>query len=255
MAAGRGRRITIVLVAVLALLVGAFVAADRIAAHEAEAAIAKQANQELADRQITSPSKPRVHIAHFPFLTQVAAGKYQKITISVDKPSTEGVTLDRFDVVATDVHAKASDVLHGTGTVTADKVTGTGHVPWDQVGKLITLSGVDASNVTVHADNQGKITAEIPVNALGVSTTVVATGSVTVTNGVASVTVDKVTAQGGNQQALVNALLAQVKQQLKVQVALPKLPYNLQVTGVAATQAGLQVTASAANVALAGHSA
>jgi LmeA-like phospholipid-binding len=255
MAAGRGRKITIVLVTLLVLLVGAFIAADRIAAHEAEAAIAKQASQELAARQITSPSRPKVSIAHFPFLTQVAAGKYDKITIKVDKPSTEGVTLDRFDVVATDVHAKASDVLHGTGTVTADNVTGTGDVPWDQVGKLITLSGVDASNVTVSADAQGKITAKIPVNALGVSTTVVATGSVTVTKGVASVTIDNVTAEGGNQPALVNALLSQVKQQMKVQVQLPKLPYNLQVTSVDATQAGLKVTATAAHVALAGNNA
>jgi len=252
MAAGRGRKITVVLVVVLVLLLGGLLAADRIGAHEAEQAIAKQASQELTARQITSPSKPKVHIDGFPFLTQVAAGVYQKITIKVDKPSTQGVTLDRFDVVARRVHAKTSDVLNGTGTVTAEQVNGVGQVPWNQVGKLITLTGVDASNVAVTADDQGRITAEIPVNTLGLQTTVVATGSVTVQNGSAQVTVDKITTKGGAQSPLINTLLAQLKQALKVQVKLPRLPYNLEVTGVQATHTGLQVTALAKNVVMSG---
>ncbi len=250
MAAGRGSKIAIVLVVVFVLILGVLFTADRVGKYEAQKAIAQQASQELTARQITSPSKPTVNIAGFPFLTQVARGVYKKITIHVNQPSTQGVTLDHFDAVATDVHAKASDILHGTGQVTADKVTGSGSVPWNQVGKLITLTGVDASNVTITADDQGKITAELPVSALGVTTTLVATGTVTVADGNAKVTIDQVTTKGGDTSPLINALLGQVKRSLTVQIKLPPLPYNLVVTGVESTSAGLKVNAVATHVSL-----
>jgi len=255
MAASRGRKITIVLVVLLVVVLGVLFAADRIGKYEAEQQIAKQAAQELTARDISSPSKPDASIGGFPFLTQVAGGVYHKITIKVDKPSTQGVTLDRFDVVANDVHAKARDLMNGTGTVTADKVTGTGSVPWSQVGKLITLSGVDASNVTVSADAQGKITAEVPISALGISVTLVVTGTVAVAQGNATVKVDSVTTKGGENSVLINALLKQVKQSLTIQVKLPKLPYNLQVTKLETGPAGLRVTAVATKVVLSGNSA
>ena len=255
MAASRGRKITIVLVVLLVVILGVLFAADRVGKYEAEKQLSKQASQELAARQITSPSQPDASIDGFPFLTQVAGGVYHKITIKVDKPSTQGVTLDRFDVVATDVHAKARDLMNGTGTVTADKVTGTGALPWSQVGKLITLSGVDASNVTVSADAQGKITAEVPVSALGISVTLVVTGTVAVADGNATATVDSVTTKGGENSAIINALLRQVKQALTIQIKLPKLPYNLQVTKLETGPSGLRVTAVATHVVLSGNSA
>ena len=94
MAASRGRKIWIVLLILVVVLGGLFVAADRIAAYAAERTIASQAKKELVARDITSPSDPTVGVGGFPFLTQVAQGRYDKITIHVDHPSSQGITLD-----------------------------------------------------------------------------------------------------------------------------------------------------------------
>jgi hypothetical protein len=250
MAVGRGGKIGIIVGVVVVVVLGALLVVDRVGESAAERKISEQAAQQLKDNNITAPKQPKTQIAGFPFLTQVASGKYQKITITVDKPSTQGVTLDNFVAVAHDVRAKASDLMHGRGPVTADKVTGTGHLPWDQVTKLITLTGVDASNVTISADDQGKITAKLPVSLLSLSTTVVITGTVTVADGKASVTVDQVSAEGGNTGPLLNSLLAQVKQALSIQIGIPKLPYNLVVTGMKSASDGLTLTAESTNVSL-----
>jgi hypothetical protein len=250
MALGRGGKVGIILGGVLVILLGGLIVLDRVGESVAEKEIAKQASQELTDNEITAPKKPTAEIGGFPFLTQVAGGKYQKITISVDKPSTQGVTLDNFVAVATDVRAKAGDLMHGRGPITADKVVGTGHLPWDQVTKLITLTGVDASNITLTADDQGKITAKVPVAALGLETTVVITGTVTVASGTAKVTVEQVTAEGGNTGPLLNTLLSRIKQALTIQIKVPKLPYNLVLTDAKAAANGLTVTAEAAKVSL-----
>jgi hypothetical protein len=142
--------------------------------------------------------------------------------------------------------------MKGSGTVTADRVAGTGSLPWSQVGKLITLSGVDASNIVVTSDDHGEVTAEVPVSALGVRATLVVTGKVAVADGKATVTVDKVAAKDGGTSPLVNSLLSQVKRALTVRIQLPMLPYNLMVTSVQPTSAGLVVSAVATNVPLAG---
>jgi hypothetical protein len=250
MAVRRGGKIAMILGVILVVLFGVLLVADRVGASVAEREIAKQAATELADKKITSPEQPKASIGGFPFLTQVAAGKYKKITISVDKPSTQGVTLDSFVAIATDVHAKSGDLIHGRGPITADKVTGTGRLPWDQVTKLITLTGVDATNITISADDQGKITAMIPIAALGVSTTVVVTGTVAVAGGTAKLTVEQVSTQGGNTGPLVKTLLGQIKQALTIQIKVPTLPYNLVLTGAQAKANGLTVTAEATKVAL-----
>src|SRR5205807_9976988 len=112
MAASRGRKVTIVLVVLLVATVGLFVAADRLAAYAAERTIATQAKKELAARDITTPSEPTVAVGGFPFLTQVARGKYDKITIHLDRPTSQGVTLDGLDVVATGVNATTSTLVN-----------------------------------------------------------------------------------------------------------------------------------------------
>src|SRR5262249_19904881 len=130
MAAGRGRRITIVLVVLLVVVGGLLVAADRVAAYAAERTVAREAKQELASQQISAAQDPIVHVYGVPFLTQVVRGKYQKITIDVVQPSAQGVTLDDLFVTATGINASTGALLHGTGEITADTVTGTARLNW-----------------------------------------------------------------------------------------------------------------------------
>ena len=104
--ARRGRRSLIGLIVVLVVLAGLFVVADRIAVGIADRRLADQAATQLASRQITSAKKPTASIGGFPFLTQVLAGKYQKVTIDVDHPRTQRTTLDHLTIVANSVHAR-----------------------------------------------------------------------------------------------------------------------------------------------------
>src|SRR5215468_4780102 len=149
MAAGRGRRVTVVLVVLVVVLGGLLVVADRVAAYAAERTVARQAKQELAAQQISAAQDPIVHVAGVPFLTQVARGRYQKITIDVVRPSAQGVTLDDLFVVATGVNASTAALLHGTGEITADTVTGTARLDWDSATKLIDLSQYGGTGATV----------------------------------------------------------------------------------------------------------
>ena len=76
--AGR-RRWPIVLLVLLLVLVGLFVAADRIALGLAEdkAATALQSSQNL-------PQKPDVSVEGFPFLTQLLAGNFGEVVVTAD---------------------------------------------------------------------------------------------------------------------------------------------------------------------------
>src|SRR5256885_16828783 len=145
MAASRGRKIWIVLLILVVVLGGLFVASDRIAAYAAERTIASQTKKELVARDITSPSDPTVAVGGFPFLTQVARGRYDKITIHVDHPTSQGVTLDALDVTAKGVNASTDALMNGTGQITADDVSGTTSLGWDGVNKLMKTSGFGGS--------------------------------------------------------------------------------------------------------------
>lgn len=253
MAASRGRKVTIVLVVLFVGLVGLFVVADRVAAYAAERTIATQAKKQLAGQDITTPSEPKVSVGGFPFLTQVAAGKYDKITIHLDHPTSQNITLDALDVVATGVNATTSTLVNGTGTVTADAVTGTANLNWDAVNKLMNTSGFGGSGATATALPDGQVQVRVPVKMLNVSTTVVATGTLDVGTGVVHVKINKVETEGGTIPPVIAGLIGSIKQSLSVDVKIPPLPFNLQVRSVKATPAGLSVTANAVNVPISGH--
>ncbi|WP_375488861.1 DUF2993 domain-containing protein [uncultured Jatrophihabitans sp.] len=98
-----GRTLLIVFV----VIVGLLIAADRIGLYIAErtAADTIQSSQHL-------PSRPDVDIAGFPFLTQLATGKSDKITVTaqnvpIDK-SAKVLTLSRVQVVLHQVTASRS---------------------------------------------------------------------------------------------------------------------------------------------------
>src|SRR6266511_1245091 len=100
MAASRGRKVGMTLIILLVALSGLFVASDRLAAYAAERTIAAQAKKELVVRDITSPTDPKVAVDGFPFLTQVARGRYEIIIIHVDRPTSHRLSLEALTVAA-----------------------------------------------------------------------------------------------------------------------------------------------------------
>lgn len=248
----RGRVLTAFTVVFL-LLAGLFIVADRVASYAAERTIATQVKKELAAREITTPAEPVVGVGGFPFLTQVARGKYDRITIHLDRPASQGVALDSLDVTATGVNASTSAIVNGTGTITADDINGLATINWAAVSKLMNATGFGGTNATASALPDGQVQVRVPVSISNLSTTIVATGTLTVGNGVAHVNIVKVTTEGGDIPQVISNMIGSIKQDLSVDVRIPRLPYDLQVRSVKATPQGLTVTAVAQNVPLSGR--
>jgi hypothetical protein len=259
--AKRGRRSLIALVVVVLVLVGLFVVADRVAVNLAEKRIADQAVTEMGNREMTSASKPHVTIAGFPFLTQVLAGKYQKVTIDVDHPKNGKVDLDRLVIEANQVHAPIKTITSRQGQVTSDTVQGTATLNWDTVRSLVDTTplrqvpGLDVSklNITVK-DN--KVNLSAPVAFIGLKLNLQASGTLAVTKGEVRVQIEdlRATSANGGTSVIPPAFIDQYRNALNVKIAVPQLPYALVIDKVQTSSAGVLVVATAANVVLAGQS-
>jgi hypothetical protein len=240
---------------VLALLVtGLLITVDRVGAYAAEQTIADQTVKELNAREITSPRRPEVSLAGFPFLTQVVGGVYEKITIDVAEPQTEKVKLDHLTLVATDVRADAQAVVNGRGKVVAERVTGTATFSWDAVKQLVQLAGlpgVDPSSVDVSVvDN--KVELRMPVQVGNTEVRLRASGTVVVEGGKVRIQLSDVGAEGQQTPAFVQSLLRQYGSRMTATVNVPALPYKLVINKVETTDRGVVVIASADQVTLGG---
>lgn len=218
----RRRRWPWVLLTVVVVLLGLAVAADRVALAIAEdqAASALQSSQHLT-------SKPDVSVPGFPFLTQLAAGKFDEVTVSADDiavGTNHDIQLARVDVDLHDV-----TVSHNYSTVHANTATASARMGYDELSRAL--------HTTVHAGSNGRLVAEPSVHVLGqtfhgtVSAVVHASSDAGITFGDPKVTI------GGVQiPDVVSQALAQVFQGA---ISLAGLPFGVQVTGVTATPAGL----------------
>jgi hypothetical protein len=252
----RGAKIGIVLVVLAIILVGVFVVVDRIAAGAADDRITQETKTQLAANNVKYEGEPEVEITGWPFLTQVVAGEYRKITISLTKPQLNNVKLDSLYVEARSVKADARDLMNGKGDVVAGVVAGNASMSWDNVRPLLEVAGlpssVDPSNVGLKVVNN-KIEMRVPVAFQGIKVTLIATGSMVVETGKIRLKLESVATDKGNLPPQVNSLIKQYQNKLQVTVKLPGLPYNLVVNSVDTTDTGLRVTASAADVKLTGQ--
>ncbi|MGI5246965.1 LmeA family phospholipid-binding protein [Dactylosporangium sp. CA-139066] len=256
MAARRGTKIGITLVVLLIILVGVLAVVDRIAAGVAEDRITAETKAQLAANDVKYEGEPQVKITGFPFLTQVIAGEYKKITIGLDKPQVNNVKLDTLTVEALSVKADAMDLMNGKGDVTAGVVSGNASMSWENVKPLLEVAGMppsmDPSQVTLTVvDN--KIEMRVPIAFQGIKVTLIAKGSMIVEAGKVRLKLESVTTDQGSLPAQVNNLIKTYQNRLQVTVKLPGLPYNLVINSVQTTNDGLQVTASAADVKLTGQ--
>lgn len=240
----RGIRILLTLIVVLG---GLFVAADRLAVAYAESQAAQkiQSAKGLAD-------KPSVSIKGFPFLTQVLARDLNEVTVSVNDvtTSTGGVSTDGTQPLRV---ARFTADLHNvringnfSGAV-ADTATGTALIPYSDVTKLVAgqLSGAvsDASVGYGGTDSSGqgqvKISGSVQVPFLGSQQI----------SGVAPVDI-----RNGNSLAL--SLPSGVRRLIGGQSGmswpLSGLPSGITLSGVQATSQGLVVSLSGNDVQLTG---
>jgi hypothetical protein len=245
---------------VVVVLAGLFIVADRVAVNMAEKRIADQAVTEMRNRDITSDKRPQATIAGFPFLTQVLSGTYQKVTIHADHPHNGQVTLDYLTVVANRVHAPLDTIRSGHGRVTADTVEGTAAIGWDVVRGLVDTTplrqvpGLDVSQLKITVKNN-KVNLAAPVVFAGLNLQLQATGTLAVAKGQVRLQLDDLRAASANggATAIPPSFINQYRDQLGVKIAVPNLPYSLVVNKVESTPNGVLMTATAADVVIAGQ--
>ncbi len=150
------KKLGIGLLVLLVLAIGA----DRVADVAAQQLVADS----LEDSQRLDDS-PDVNITGFPFLTQLAAGSFERVDVSLDAVPIGALTF-------TTLNLQFEDVSRDGGTVRAARGRGEGIISFDDLGELLggaELSYVDGETVAV--------TVAVPVG----DTSVEATGTVSPT--------------------------------------------------------------------------
>ena len=248
-----GRRLLITFLVLLLLILVALVVVDRFGASYAERVIGDRVSQQLTEQKATS-EKPDVTIEGVPFLTQVLKGEYQEIKILVNNfsgPAGDGtdknIDMKVLDIRAQDVKAPLDTIRTGNGDIVAGTVTGAGTITYDNLADLIGQKGLKVS------EKDGKLVGAAPIEVapLGRSFNASGTATLTVKDGVVSVTFADVTAEGlPTNIPLVRTLVDNYVKNLAFDLKVPALPLGLKVQKVEPKAEGLVVTAGASNVSL-----
>ena len=226
----RRRRWPIVLLVLILVLVGLFVAADRIALGIAEdkAASALQSSQNL-------PHKPDVTVDGFPFLTQLLANKFGEIEVTADDVPVGNNTLD-IQRVSVDLHDVT--VSDGYSTVHANTATAQGRVAYDELSRVL--------KTPVHAGDNDRLVARPTVHLLGqtfhgtISAHVDASSAQGITFTDARVSVSGVQLPPAVAHAFVHVF--------ERTISLAGLPFHVQVTGANVTPSGLVIQLTGRNL-------
>jgi LmeA-like phospholipid-binding len=242
-----GRRILITLIVLLALFAVLLAVADRVAANVAEQRIADEVQTQLTAREVQS-TPPQVGVGGFPFLTQVLAENYEKISIEVrdvTAPSDQGaIRLPRLDVQAHDVKAPIETLRTGQGDIVASTVEGTATIGYASVVELI-----DQPNLRL-AERDGKLLATLPVELFGQRFTLTGEATIEPVEGKIRLRFQDLNAEGLPTNDAVRSAVNGFARDLSVDVALPPLPFGIQVQEVRPLPEGLEVTATASDVPL-----
>jgi hypothetical protein len=240
----RARRVVVVLMVVLGVLVAGFAVADSVARHLAE--------QRLADEIRTSedlPETPNVTVHGWPFLTQVIAGRYQRIDVRIRQlPVSSGLSLGELDAVLSGVRVPLSDVLQGNV-------------------QRIPVAGVRAEARVSYRALDGVVRQQLPAGLLQdvslargsggrlrVAATYTGTGGPLPVRGQVDVSTSddsmKLRVREGSLTSLPPFARARVAQMLGTSIELPDLPFGLRVLGVDADAGGVVLRVGGTGVVL-----
>lgn len=237
----RALRRSVIVVLVLAAL---FVATDRVAAWVASRAVADQVGNQLGGYDIQST--PDADIGGFPFLTQVASGTYEEVTVRIAEADVEQLSLRDIELVATSVDAPMAALIAGSGQVLAEQLAGTGVVDYASLAARTGLNGLELS-----AGDGDSVDVRLPTDVLGRSIVLVGTGVIDVTDGAIVFRVEELTPEDSEElppEAMV--VLERLAGSPPITLPIPPLPYDLTVESAEPTDDGLAVALSAPDVVL-----
>ncbi|WP_199549945.1 DUF2993 domain-containing protein [Streptomyces sp. N35] len=161
----RGLRILLIIAVILG---GLFIAADRIAVGfaEDEAADKIRVSEGLAE-------KPDVSINGFPFLTQLAGGKLDDVSIGIDDYEAPAEDGKKIRIAELDATMRGVEFSDSYSSATADSADGSALIAYDELLKAAKVEsaqvapGMTAKVVGLSAADNGKIKVAIEVTAFG----------------------------------------------------------------------------------------
>ena len=216
----------------LLVLVGLFVAADRISVGIAESQIAKRIQQSQ-----NLQSKPSVTIANFPFLTQLIGMKLDKVSVDA-----RGIT--RNGVRVTDLHVDLNGVSPSNGFKEADvdHLSGTALFSWTDMESAAAAQGLDV------------VLAEGPDNSVRVSGQIPGLGKVVLQSRLTVGPNNRLQLKASKVETSVPGLGAQIPRQLDFPIPVGQLPMQLtlQLNNLETSPDGLRVYATADHVRITG---
>ncbi|MEV6169032.1 DUF2993 domain-containing protein [Streptomyces sp. NPDC051954] len=241
-----------ILLIVLVILGGLFVAADRLAVNFAEDEVAGKlrTTENLA-------SDPDVSIKGFPFLTQVVGGELDDVEIGIkdyEAPTGEGTEKIRIDDLQANM--KGVEFSGDYSSATAATATGTASISYAELLKTAqsepaqVAPGVTANVIGLSDGGNGKIKVSVEATVLGtklpqplsVLSTVTVEGDNTV-----KVHADDLPSFGG-----VRIADNQVRTITDFEQQIDDLPGGIQLDKVEAAQNGVEIGVKGSNVRLAG---
>jgi hypothetical protein len=212
----------VIVVAIVAALLAVVLVVDRVAVICAEDRIATR----IGDRGFAA--KPQVSIAGFPFLTQVAARRLNKVVISAVGTKLGRVEVRRLDLTLHGIRASSS------GGKTASRLSGTALVGF---AGLAGMTGMPGLTLSADGPDRVKITAGLGL------VTGIATARVT-RAGPGGIRIAVISA--GGIPVAVPGLLREIT------VPLPALPPGMTIEGVSVTGQGVLVHIAGQDVSFAG---
>jgi hypothetical protein len=229
----------ILLAAFLVLLYGA----DRVAAHLAESKIAA-----VVETDAHLHEKPQVSVHGFPFLTQAAGGRYDRIEVTahdIFNSSTGGAgstTVVNFD----GVHIPASKAISGqVHDVPVDRVSGRVDVTFADIEAASKVPGLTVQPVVGHPD---QLLVGESVTVLGVQVSVSVTTEVSLSDNTITLKATDLKIPGGI--TLPAPLLDQIRSKAGFGVKVPGLSSGVALTSVSVAPDAVVATLRADNIVL-----
>ncbi|MGP4085738.1 LmeA family phospholipid-binding protein [Streptomyces sp. KR55] len=243
----RALRILLIVVVVLG---GLFVAADRLAVNFAEG--------EAADRLKTTENlaaTPDVSINGFPFLTQVAGGTLDDVEVGIKDYEAAAGDGERIRIDDLTANMKGVEFSGDYSSATAASATGTASITYDELLKTAkseptqVAPGVTAEVVGLSDGGNGKIKVAVEATVLGTKLPqpVSVLSSVKAEGDTVRVSADALPSFGG-----VEVGESRIRAITDFEQRIDELPGGIQLDKVEAAENGVEITVQGSNVRLAG---
>jgi predicted flap endonuclease-1-like 5' DNA nuclease len=220
----RGRRGVIIFLVTLVVLLGLFVIADRVAVRYADNQFASQ-----VQTQGGLSNKPTVSIEGFPFLTQLAARKFNEVQRSAATEKAGPVVIDNLQAT---MHGM--QLINGFSSARVQSLNGTGLITYASVAKAADVPGLKISQLN---SSEAKVTIDLGF--------ISGSGVAKITKAGANKINISVVSAGGIPLSALGGLN-------NMTITIPGLPMGINLQSITMTQQGILVHITGQNVTLSG---